>query len=144
MKRDLDRKTVPFCALLRNGTHRMKSLYSIVFSLCLATPAIANDQLNSDVKRMAGFAGDLRVLSENCGVFVDPLNGVHIAEALISVPNIDMEAVLALIDDEYEKSAHYTGSVCYPEDGERIEQLKRLYSSELNALKQSVARGDYE
>ncbi len=122
----------------------MKSLLPIVFSLCLAAPAFANDKLNNDVKRMAGFAGDLRVLSENCGVFVDSLNGVHIAEALISVPNIDMEAVLALIDDEYEKSAHYTGSVCYPEDGERIERLKRLYTSELDALKQSVARGDYE
>ncbi len=144
MKRDLDRKTVPFCALLLIGTDLMKSLLPIVFSLCLAAPATANDQLATRVKILAGFAGDLRVLSENCEVFVDPLNGLHIAEALITVPNIDMEMVLALIDNEYEKAAHYNGSACYPEDEERIERLERLYSSELNSLKQAVTRGDFE
>lgn len=144
MKRDLDRKTVPFYALLRNGTDFMKIVCTIALSLCLAAPAAANDQLATRVKILAGFAGDLRVVTENCGVSIDSLVGMRIAEALTSVPNIDMGAVLALIDNEYEKSAHFTGAECYPEDGERIERLKRLYNSELDSLKQAVARGDYE
>ena len=143
MKRDLDRKTVPFCALLLIRTDLMKSLLPIVFSLCLAAPAFANDKLNNDVRVLAGIAGDLRVVSENCLIIYDPLVGIHIAEALITVPNIDMDAVLDLINKEYEKSRHYTGSECYPDDDERLKTLNNLYNTLLDGLQQSVARGDY-
>lgn len=138
----LDDRTVPFYAERNRETKlTMKFLATAVTSALLLVQPVSHalaDELDTLVDILAMKTATIKVVSENCGVSVDPMLEGRVMEALVRVPSIYMSDVMSNFAQSYENEKHARGSNCFSGNVEALATSKRIYDMHIKDLRKLV------
>ena len=119
----------------------MKFLATAVTSALLLVQPVSHafaDELDTLVDILAMKTATIKVVSENCGVSVDPMLEGRVMEALVRVPSIYMSDVMSNFAQSYENEKNARGSNCFSGNVEALATSKRIYDMHIKDLRKLV------